>query len=216
MRAPRAHECRAEWSDADDAWHPCKLEIQIGWMEMHPEAAMTATLRPHVDRLSDLPEPADPIGVRELSFRATLMRNRIPTPSVVVRGDLPNRFATTKRYSEDYLLWLDILASGRRVFLFEAALTCAFKRSFGAAGLSAQLWRMQRGELDCYRRLAAAGAITTGTRLGLQLLSWGKFGRRLLVTLPLKLRRHGVAVGGRRADAAKSERSEPAGDVPAA
>jgi hypothetical protein len=27
--------------DADDAWHPQKLEIQYGWMKEHPEVVLT-------------------------------------------------------------------------------------------------------------------------------------------------------------------------------
>jgi glycosyltransferase involved in cell wall biosynthesis len=98
--------------DADDAWHPRKLEIQLGFMRAHPEFPMSA----HQHAFDDRPPGSLGVGkdVRfsEISFRAMLYRNWFHTSSVMMRRDLPHRFAAGKRYGEDRQLWLDVAAGG--------------------------------------------------------------------------------------------------------
>jgi glycosyltransferase involved in cell wall biosynthesis len=168
--------------DADDAWHPRKLELQIGWMEAHPEADLTGTRTQVVAEPSDLPVPPVGLHARELSLRDMLLVNLLPTRTVVVRASVQNRFALGKRYSEDYLLWLSMIAEGHRAFLLEATLACAFKPDFGVDGLSSHLWRMHLEVLDSYRQLRRGGKIGGVALTLLALMSWAKFVRRLILT----------------------------------
>lgn len=168
--------------DADDAWHPRKLELQVGWMEAHPEIMLTGTRSVVVDSVEHLPAVREPPQARELRRADLLLANPLPTRSVVLRTGLPLRFVAEKRHSEDYLLWVSILLSGHRVALIDAILSCSFKRDFGASGLSSHLWQMQCEVLDSYRRLHAYGYIGAGTRFALGAMSWGKFVRRVTVT----------------------------------
>ncbi len=166
--------------DADDAWHPRKLEIQVAWMEAHPEVAMTATQTSVLGRAQDVPVHLPSLIVRKLSFYRMLLVNSMPTRSVVVRSKVQNRFLPGKRYSEDYLLWLSVIADGHQAVLLEIPLAYSFKRDFGAGGLSAHLWRFHCEVLDTYKRLYRAGHITGLTCKFLEGVSFLKLFRRWL------------------------------------
>lgn len=164
--------------DADDTWHPRKLEIQVAWMDAHLEAAMTGTQTSVRGTSDNLPALSEPFSVRETTFGRMLFVNMLPTRSVIIRASVPNRFSPGKRYSEDYLLWLSILAEGHKAFLLDLPLAYSFKPEFGVAGLSSHLWRMHCEVLDTYRRLQQAGHISGPLRIALDAYSLMKFFRR--------------------------------------
>jgi len=166
--------------DADDAWHPRKLEIQIAWMEAHPEAALTGTWTLTIERPEEAPVRLPQIAARKLSFNRMLAVNSLPTRSVVVRSNVPNRFLPGKRYSEDYLLWLSAIADGYQAFLLEVPLAYSFKHDFAAGGLSAHIWKFHCEVLDTYRRLYQAGHINGFTHKFLEGYSFLKLVRRWL------------------------------------
>jgi len=179
--------------DADDVWHPRKLEIQIAWMEAHPEVALTGTRTLVIERLEEAPVQLPPITVRKLAFSRMLVINSIPTRSVVVRSNVPNRFLPGKRYSEDYLLWLSAIADGYQAFLLEVPLAYSFKRDFGVGGLSAHLWKFHCEVLDTYKRLYQAGHINWVTHKFLGAYSFLKLMRRWFLRtlcLPDKIAHH--------------------------
>lgn len=164
--------------DADDAWHPRKLEIQVQWMEVHAEAAMTGTQSLCIQRDQNAPRVSDSCHAKEISFTQMLFSNHLVTRSVVIRTAVPHRFVPGKRYSEDYLLWLSAMADGYRTFLLQAPLAYSFKPDFGAAGLSAHLWTFHREVLDTYQRLYQAGHISGCMRAVLGSYEFLKFLRR--------------------------------------
>ena len=97
--------------DADDAWHPRKLEIQWGWLSAHPEVDLCGhDTRWAVDGRIDHPVNAAP-QVTWLNLKQMLISNRLPTRSVMLRRELPLRFRG-RDVAEDYLLWLQIIADG--------------------------------------------------------------------------------------------------------
>jgi glycosyltransferase involved in cell wall biosynthesis len=139
--------------DADDAWHPKKLEIQYPWMDAHPRAVLSG--HPSVRSRGNtewekLPDQGKFWKVTEWRL---LLRNRFPTRSVMLCRDIDFRFDPSKRYGEDYLLWLQILMAGFEAWRVELPLACSYKPDFSAGGLSAELWRMEQSELETYRRL---------------------------------------------------------------
>jgi glycosyltransferase involved in cell wall biosynthesis len=105
--------------DADDAWHPKKLEIQVAWMEAHPEAVLTGTGTVVRDTLDYLPTIPDSFSVIPVTFHRALFASLLHTRSVMIRACVPNRFVSGKRYSEDYLLWLSLLAEGCPAFVID-------------------------------------------------------------------------------------------------
>jgi hypothetical protein len=86
-----------------------------------------------------------------------------------------------QRYMEDHMLWLNIVCSGAVVKTLLVPLAAIYKRPYGQAGLSAQWWLMERGDLGNYRRLLAKKYLTRIQFLALALFSGAKFLRRLMI-----------------------------------
>ncbi|HMH18375.1 MAG TPA: glycosyltransferase family 2 protein [Burkholderiales bacterium] len=134
--------------DADDAWHPRKIEIQHAFMEAHPEMALSGHAH---RRITD----GDPVGgalmhqgFRLISRWELLLSNRFVTPSIMLRRDSPYRFRAGQRHMEDHLLWLEIASDGARTVRLNEVLVFTYKAPVGYSGLSAQRWKMRRAELS--------------------------------------------------------------------
>ena len=171
--------------DADDAWHPRKLEIQWRWMRSHPKVALTGTGYTLAEPWSAEEERTEPTSVRNWH---QLLSNRFVTSSVMVRHDVGVRFEPTKRHSEDNLLWLTILLHGSLGYRFPQPLVRFYKPLYGAGGLSRELWKMQLGQLDTFRRVRNTGLIGPATYAGVSAFALLKFARRALRTLSYRVR----------------------------
>lgn len=166
--------------DADDAWHQHKLARQTVYMQAHPEVGMCG----HAWRLSQATAsldwvvadaPAEPVGKW-----AVLLSNPFVTPSVMLRRDLPLRFHEAQRYTEDHMLWMALACSGVAMARLPQELAAIYK-PFGVRGLSANIWRMQRGDMGNYRRLYDARQIGVLVFIALMGFSLLKFARRLVL-----------------------------------
>ena len=149
--------------DADDAWHPRKLEIQYGWMNDHPDAVMTGHGWTWVD--SSPPLTTEPPQGRawRVSKRRQLLSNPFCTPTVMLHRELPYRFTETRSgpgwVLEDAELWLRIILDGNNAWRLNATLTNIYKAPFGEDGLSGHLWEMARGEIVAYQRQVHEGRL---------------------------------------------------------
>lgn len=165
--------------DADDAWHHQKLELQLAVMltdprpaiSGHPFAVFPAIGGPDETRLSPAP--------RDVSYRRALFLNPFSTPSVIVRSDIGERFDPSKRYSEDYDLWLRILRSHGIGKTLPIPLCILFKPPVGDTGLSAQLLNMEAGQTRVFRDLHKAGHIPWPTYIAVRTWATIRFVRRL-------------------------------------
>ena len=146
--------------DADDAWHPRKLELQCGWMEAHPTVTLTGHCSARVDPAAGPHELPRQIAAKRVRFGRLLLSNMFGMRTVMLRRELPQRFDARLRRSDDYLLWLSIVHSGREAWLLDVVLAYSFKAAFGEGGLSQDLWAMEKSELAVYRELARQGAIS--------------------------------------------------------
>lgn len=169
--------------DADDAWHPRKIEIQYAYMAAHPETVLSGHAHRKLERDQEDPD----WEVREcealpVSRKALLLSNRFVTPAAMVKRDIPFRFAEGRRHMEDHLLWLEIVCANMAVVRLTAELAAIFKPIYGTSGLSAQLWSMELGDLKNFRHLFDKGRITLIQWLGLSTYSMAKFIRRLVVS----------------------------------
>ncbi|MFP4307082.1 MAG: glycosyltransferase family 2 protein [Desulfococcaceae bacterium] len=162
--------------DADDVWRPAKLMTQAAFMLENPRVALSGHRSGHFGREVG---PRNPPGnaralrktrsvsgstrtpARRISAVRLLAHNLFPARSVMLRRSLPFRFAEDKRRSEDYLLWLEIALSGRRITFLDVELAGAFKRDLGAGGLTIDPARMAAAERDTYRRLWRKGRLGT-------------------------------------------------------
>jgi glycosyltransferase involved in cell wall biosynthesis len=177
----RATQPYIAFLDADDAWHPDKLQVQYGYMSTHLEVALSG----HGHRFlkqNILPSWDAELGpVKQVKKWELMLSNRFVTPSVMVRREVKLRFVENQRHMEDHMLWMLILFNGGRLMKIDAQLAALYKRPFGDKGLSSHMWSMEWAELKNYGRLRNAGAVKSGEVAILSLYSVLKFVRRLLV-----------------------------------
>lgn len=172
--------------DADDYWLPHKIECQYGYMQANPDVALCG----HSHCLStDRPDVLNDRSLQTewISPRRLLISNPMVTPSVMVRTDVPFRFMEGKRHMEDHLLWMEIAMSGLRVVRLNIPLAVIGKAAYGAGGLSAQMWAMEKGDLHNYWYLRKTGNIGLPTALFMTTLSLAKYMRRLCVVAMRRL-----------------------------
>jgi teichuronic acid biosynthesis glycosyltransferase TuaG len=145
--------------DADDAWHPRKLEIQWAWLVARPEVALCGhcTWLAANGRIDPLVEVV-PTATR-LTLVQMLVSCRLPTRSVMLRRDLPFRFRG-RDVTEDYLLWLQVIAAGSQAWLLEVPLACSFRPDFSPGGYSGQLWAHEKRELAALQVLRDEGRLS--------------------------------------------------------
>lgn len=164
--------------DADDTWHPEKIELQFSYMQSHPEVVLCGH-----DFAFDSSASAVrlPVHARRIGKFRILLTNPFVTPSVMLRCALTKRFQSGKRYMEDHFLLMEVILAGGKVVKLNAKLAYLHKAQFGDGGLSASLWEMEKGELDNYRQLSANGIISSPVASVFMTYSLLKFVKRLLV-----------------------------------
>jgi glycosyltransferase involved in cell wall biosynthesis len=155
-----ANKTYVAFLDADDTWHPAKLAVQLDWMQAHPEVALTAARTEHLLIAEPLKFIRLPVSAQLISPFQLLLKNTLPTRTVMLRREINFRFDPNKRYAEDYWLWLSIVLSGLRAYVLDVSLGFTHKSEFGSRGLSADLWKMWLGEVDTYQRARRAGFIS--------------------------------------------------------
>lgn len=174
--------------DADDAWHPRKLEIQHRWLADNPHFMLCGhrcIVKDEREAVSDLPSGRPP--VRLFGLASFLVANRVSTPTVMLRRGVHHRFASGKRYSEDYLLWMQIVAAHGPAAFIDLPLAFLFKARYGATGLSADPWRMRLGEIDTFARLRQQRIIGRTAWLIVSVWGWMKFLKRVVGHFSLSL-----------------------------
>jgi glycosyltransferase involved in cell wall biosynthesis len=172
--------------DADDAWHAKKLEIQYGWMQVHPEAQLTGHPTTWV---RDGKIPTDEPGsarIARIGPRRLLLGNCFSLRSVMVKREFPIRLHREKRYMEDYWWVLQAAFSGYDIYRIELPLACMFKAPYGAGGLSGRQWEMEKSELDNYWGLKRAGKLGPLPVLALTIYSLLKYAKRVAVAACLR------------------------------
>ena len=170
--------------DADDAWHPQKVEIQYGYMQQHPDVALSGHLCRQLPAESqEAPAWAVhwPGASPDITWSQLLLRHQFVTPSVMLQRNMNVRFFEGARHMEDYRLWLEIAAVPLRMVKLHAELAAVYKPVYGASGLSADMWRMEWAELANYRHFHRVGKLSTVQLFLLQGYSLAKFVRRLLI-----------------------------------
>lgn len=108
-------EAKGEWIallDADDVWHPRKLELQLNAMH---KSGVDFSCTQMSDFVNDseliFSEPVD-VCIEHITFAKQQLRARIPTSSVVARRELIMKFPFNEDFQykavEDYHCWLRI------------------------------------------------------------------------------------------------------------
>lgn len=169
--------------DADDAWHPRKLEIQAAYMLKHSELALTGHRCLRLSENDPLPVLPKKWGVKTICSWQLMMFGRflLTTSVVMVKREIPYRFNPSKHYSEDRLLWLQIVLNGHKAARLELPLAYLYKAPYGETGQSSHLWEMEKGELDIFLQLRQMGFLSRGQEIALKGWSLLKYMRRVVV-----------------------------------
>ena len=168
--------------DADDSWHPQKIEIQFSWMHAHSEVELTGHLMAFRKSNEKNTHEISSVVTIPLSKTRFLLSNQFSTPTVMMRSNSKFRFDEKQRYAEDYLLWLTVLFSSlSTVFLIEENLAYMYKAAYGESGISNDLWAMEKGELSAYKKIYDMEYIKRYEYWLLSCSSFIKFLRRIVI-----------------------------------
>jgi len=139
--------------DADDAWHPQKLEISCKWIKCHTDVVMLGNLSQTLPKNSSISQllPTHQIQGERISFFEMLIANRFFTRTVMIRRDIPFRFQN-RFFTEDYLLWLEVVLADMPAYVLNQVLAFSFRPEFSVGGYSSNLWAHEKKELRawCY------------------------------------------------------------------
>jgi glycosyltransferase involved in cell wall biosynthesis len=183
------HAAKGEWIaflDADDIWHPRKLEIQIAYLAGHPDVGLLASDSskdisrgwPECASKSDL--PAERIGLEDIA-----VRSQFGPSGVIVRKqcfDKVGLFDTDLRSVEDRDMWIRIAChyqiaklrlplwwyrmhstsmsyAAERMIAFERKV---LQRAFAVHPLLRRNWRVRLEAFSYYHRSSAYTYDTAG------------------------------------------------------
>ena len=167
--------------DADDTWHPRKLEIQSAWMIDHADFLLSC----HDSQLcldGKFPRlDANSYLNRKITWWRLLFINDIAMRTVMIKRDIDHRFPVGIRYAEDLKLWLRILRGGDAAMRIGLPLACSYKEEFGSGGLSGNLVAMHKGVLLCIHELYEEQLISVEIYCIATTFEKIKFLRRILV-----------------------------------
>ena len=153
-------ESACEWIaflDADDVWHPRKLEFQFAELEQKSELGLLATRTyPHPGPTSTLPSSTQ-FDVEEIRFDELVVHNLLATSSVIVRAAALREagpFDLAMRGPEDHDMWIRV---GQRVKIGRLMGPLTGYRDATPGSLSKNAPRMEAGMKRILEKLEATG-----------------------------------------------------------
>jgi glycosyltransferase involved in cell wall biosynthesis len=170
--------------DADDTWHPEKIEVQYRYMQSNPNIIFSSHLCEAIQTQEKITYPPLPetIQTNLVSPKRALFFSLFPTTStIVIKRNIDRRFNPEKRYCEDSLLWLDLVLSGKQAAIIQFPLAYRYRPYFSRGGLGGNLWKMEVSELDNYRIFWHSGYINFISFIILSLWSLAKYYRRFSI-----------------------------------
>lgn len=167
--------------DADDTWHPKKLETQYLWMQAHPEISLTGHRIMLANDLLTKNLQFGEVKALKISKWQALLSNPFSTPTVMMKSNLPYYFKPGQHHAEDYLLWLQVCIK-EEVYRLDAPMAYIHKATYGEGGLSQSLIEMEKGELNTYRSIYDSKEINLFQYFSLVIFSLLKFVRRALLS----------------------------------
>ncbi|MBY0576046.1 MAG: glycosyltransferase family 2 protein [Gallionellaceae bacterium] len=168
--------------DADDEWRPEKLSTQYEYMRENPDIVVSGHRHINLPGNPSSLHAALMTSHKKISPLSLLFRNCFPASSVMLKNEIPFRFADGKRYAEDAYLWQQIAFARLPMVRIEAPLVNYYKALYGESGLSAQLWKMEKGELSNFVALYRAGSINWLLFIAATIFSVLKYVKRLVAT----------------------------------
>jgi glycosyltransferase involved in cell wall biosynthesis len=169
--------------DADDGWHPEKVNIHYSWMVRNPDLVISSSLC-KVCALNEQAEAyqfrfnSQALPYKFITKRQVLYANSFITSGIMVKRNINIRLNSSKRYSEDALLWIDIVLNGGKAAVLMLPLVYRYRPFFSKGGAGGNLWKMEVGELDNFRLIWQAGQIDSLEMFTASTWSFAKYIRR--------------------------------------
>lgn len=168
--------------DADDSWHPQKLEIQAGYMAKHDEITLTAHKCICLSGNNCESIVPDQWKTSAISAWQLMLSYQFWTPSVMLRTNIPFRFDPQKRFSGDRVMWIELAFKDYKITRLDLSLGYIHKAPFGEGGLSSRLWETEKSELGNLTQVRKMGFINRGQEIVLKSWSLMKYVRRLIIS----------------------------------
>lgn len=166
-----ATEPHIAFLDADDKWDTRKLEIQFNWIKNNQETILLGAKC----RTKEGNSPAS-IKVR---INSLLWKNPFCTSTVILKTDIKYRFESSY-FSEDYLLWAQIVSSEKECYLMKSKLSQEIKKA-KKQRLTGKYWSMFKGEFKALKFIS--GKLFPGLILLLVPWSFIKFSKRIALNI---------------------------------
>lgn len=175
--------------DADDSWEPTKLEKQVKILDKNKHVGIIGCDHYVKEGSKVLTRSINSKKVKNITFNKKLLKNQFSTPSVVIRKSILTEsdlyFCENQRYAEDTLFYLQILRKYRGAKI-EEPLVNLYKSEISNKGLSSQLWKTEKFELNNFRVLYKENSIVDKNKISfimlniLYIFSLIKFVRRII------------------------------------
>ncbi len=165
--------------DADDEWHPEKLERQMSVM-LKPDAPL---LSGHEKSFNGAPwtKFSESVKLSPIQRQSILFSNCASISTVIIKRDAI-KYGFPQAYAgEDYVFVAANVLSGVSSVLLDQPLARAHKQPFGAGGLSGRMHAMQLGEIRARNFLLKQRLITHGEYAIVFVWSVLKYFRRLAI-----------------------------------
>ena len=182
--------------DSDDIWHPQKIAIQYNFMIRHPDVGFSCHHLAIIstDKIQSFNHRSLTITEKQFirinPIKYLFKHYPIGGTSFVMAKNIKDiRFMPGKRYSEDYLVWLEFCFKYGGL-LIDDFMGASFKPFYGAGGLSQGLWNLEKGELENYKILQKNGIIGFSLMCIASMFSLIKFMRRTLIVILRKRYHH--------------------------
>lgn len=142
--------------DADDVWHPRKIELQMREMLLH---GSKFSCHDYVENINNKKLSEGISGVRLVAGSSFVLGNPIFTPTVIISRDNFTLFDVRLRRSEDLRCWLGNMKRVGCIHI-SAQLAGGFKAAVGVSGLSASLKLMHSDYIRAWRMIYESNEIS--------------------------------------------------------
>lgn len=174
--------------DSDDEWLPHKLERQMEVVRSNQKVNFLATLRVG-DGMGWFFKGRD--NVRRVTTKQLLYKMFFITPTVIFRRSLVEKvgyFNEKQGYCEDGNFFIRCAKfDGSFLLNEELVITGGGKANFGDKGLSSNLWKMQKGEMQNILFAFHQKIINVCELLLILSISMLKYSRRVIIVCSRKL-----------------------------
>jgi glycosyltransferase involved in cell wall biosynthesis len=165
--------------DADDAWHKDKLSLQYSFMTNNLEVFVSGHSVDLTGYFSNF--DIKKVGAMFVGKYDILIRNLLPTPTLMFKNTNNFRFDPDMRRVDDHLFLMQIILDGNIAVKLDACLCFVFKPMYGASGLSGDIYKMERSELLAYNKIYKSERINYFLYIFLCFFSIVKFVRRFII-----------------------------------